>query len=384
VSRPQRRAPKGRTLDRLDRRAVIANLLARTHRVRLTSAEAALLGDYVREEQRQADENRKAMAGTTQALARHREAADAAIREAEQRAEVIAADRDRLAAELDAAEQRLAAQHNAQEARRRALADALDADEATPWQRLVALARQRTQDAWANGQDCRAEHDRARKAEAALDRVRQADTLGAALAAVAEHDGLTPQAAAVHAALTDRADTTAAQVAEQQREHEIALAAAERRARLAEQALARLAADTRRYRAAWTNARQRARKHVRRADLADAATAQAKQLMQRRTKTLRERAEKAEQALATAREERERAFDLAAARGDALAAHLARTARSSEPALTERCPSCEHAADYHTDPAGCWFTVADGKPNRDAVCGCRRTPAHLARTEATR
>ena len=42
-----------------------------------------------------------------------------------------------------------------------------------------------------------------------------------------------------------------------------------------------------------------------------------------------------------------------------------------QPSTTaERCPSCEHGPEYHTDPAGCWFTVAKGKPDRDAVCGC--------------
>ncbi|MCX5266068.1 hypothetical protein [Streptomyces sp. NBC_00199] len=84
MTRP--RAPKGRNRDRDDRRATTDVLLGRMLRGVLTPTEAALLAQHVREEQRSADENRHAMAGTTQALARHRVAADAAIREWEQRA----------------------------------------------------------------------------------------------------------------------------------------------------------------------------------------------------------------------------------------------------------------------------------------------------------
>ncbi|MEI5099015.1 hypothetical protein RB200_10695 [Streptomyces sp. PmtG] len=87
MTRPQQRAPKGRDRDRTDRRAVVDVLLARAQRGVLTPAEGALLAEHVRDEQRLADATRRAMAGTTQALARHREAADAAIVEAEQRAE---------------------------------------------------------------------------------------------------------------------------------------------------------------------------------------------------------------------------------------------------------------------------------------------------------
>ncbi|MDK0520368.1 hypothetical protein [Streptomyces sp. ML-6] len=81
------RAPKGRDRDRADRRAIVDVLLARAQRGALTPTEAALLAEHVHEEQRLADDTRTAMAGTTQALARHRAAADAAIVEAEQRAE---------------------------------------------------------------------------------------------------------------------------------------------------------------------------------------------------------------------------------------------------------------------------------------------------------
>ncbi|MHA4819347.1 zinc finger domain-containing protein [Streptomyces aculeolatus] len=74
-----------------------------------------------------------------------------------------------------------------------------------------------------------------RDAERALDRVRQANTLGEALAVVAQFDGMTPQAAAAHAALTDRADTVDARLAEQAREHAVKLAAANHATRAAEQ-----------------------------------------------------------------------------------------------------------------------------------------------------
>ncbi|GAA2108021.1 hypothetical protein [Streptomyces synnematoformans] len=39
-----------------------------------------------------------------------------------------------------------------------------------------------------------------------------------------------------------------------------------------------------------------------------------------------------------------------------------------------RCPSCEHGWNMHTDPAGCWFTVAAGKAGENLVCACSRRP----------
>ncbi|MFB6846225.1 hypothetical protein ACFCXS_15370 [Streptomyces sp. NPDC056373] len=353
MSRPQHRAPKGRTLDRLDRRAVVDNLLARTHRARLTSAEAALLGDYVREERRQADENRRAMAGTTQALERHREAADAAIRELEQRAGQAdalsqAAHQCSNEAEQHRAEavQRLAAQQQMHEDRRRALADALAAPADTPWPQLVDRAQLRDQHARENSAEATDQYKRARRAEAALDRVRQADSLGAALAAVAEFDGLTPQAAAAHGALTDRADTTAARLAEQQREHEVALAterrtgeraveAWQKRAREAEEEVAQqrarangwrahaIEADDRadRHLAAWRNARRRAREHAAEEERVRGWCAH----WHDRADTFRAAWQSARDRARTRTEERDRALAHAAARGDALAAHLAST-----------------------------------------------------------
>lgn len=119
MSRPRTGAHRPNQHERAQRRATIEHLLARALRGALTIPEAAVLADYWRAEQRAADATRKSLTDTTRALTKHREAADAAIRELEQRAE---------------------------------------------------------------------------KAEAALDRVRLADSLGAALAAVADHDGLTPPA----------------------------------------------------------------------------------------------------------------------------------------------------------------------------------------------
>jgi hypothetical protein len=163
---------------RRDRRALLDNLLGRALRGRLTVTEAALLTEQVREEQRAYDQTRRSLGETGEALGKHREAADAAIREAEQRAEQ--------------AEERLAA--------------------------YVAVFGPHAVD------DFHAMQHRAKRAEAALDRVRNAQRLGEALAAVAEYDGLTPEAARASAAFVEAADSTEARLAEQQREHEIALA----------------------------------------------------------------------------------------------------------------------------------------------------------------
>lgn len=43
----------------------------------------------------------------------------------------------------------------------------------------------------------------------------------------------------------------------------------------------------------------------------------------------------------------------------------------------DRCPSCEHGADIHSDD-GCWHTVARGRNGRDAVCACRVPEEELA------
>ncbi|MDN5380711.1 hypothetical protein QEP66_01015 [Streptomyces sp. LB8] len=176
MSRARTGAHRPNQHERRQRRAAIEHLLARALRGALTIPEAAVLADYWRQEQRAADATRKSLTDTTRALEQHREAADSAIREleaerdrlaaqlraveqakgeqqrttvaaldasqatlaryreraeaAEERAQVISADRDRLAAELDAAENR-----------RRALADALAVNPATAWPQLLAHAR---------------------------------------------------------------------------------------------------------------------------------------------------------------------------------------------------------------------------------------------------
>ncbi|MGW4727647.1 hypothetical protein ACWEQC_00335 [Streptomyces shenzhenensis] len=297
------RAPKGRNLDRLDRRAIVANLLARAHRARLTPAEAALLGDYVREEERIADENRKAMAGTTQALERHREAADAVIRELEQRAvdaerrhvEAVAeqqhteqgdaaaihlansaatawkqraeqaeADRDKAVAAfnkvtLDLWEAKAALKDirtpkgisaaRAWQQRAEQVGRELEAarDSRRRWQEVARSIRVRAERAEqqlaaipSQLHDVKARRDDSRAsrqdAERALARVRQAQTLGDALAVVAQFDGLSPEAARAHGRILDQADTVEARLAEQLREHDVALAVAEQAATTSERA----------------------------------------------------------------------------------------------------------------------------------------------------
>ncbi|WP_282792071.1 hypothetical protein [Streptomyces sp. CC224B] len=243
--RPQQRAPKGRDRDRGDRRAVVDVLLARAHRGVLTPAEGALLAEHVREEQRLADETRRAMAGTAQALDRHREAADAAIVEAEQRAtdaegklsqsETLG---HRLLQRAERAEEQLA--HV--QAERDRLARDVDATTREAYterrQHRQALAEQRA------------------RVDQVLARVRNAQSLGDVLAAVAEHDGLSPAAARAHGRMLDRADTTEARLAEQQREHDIALATERRRTEGWKAHTREAERQAGRYRIAWLAARR--------------------------------------------------------------------------------------------------------------------------------
>ncbi|WP_432155542.1 hypothetical protein [Streptomyces sp. bgisy153] len=225
--RPYHRPPEGRDHDRTERDRVVDVLLARLDRGALSPAEAALLGEHVREYRRLAEENRRAMVGTTRALAKHREAADAAIVEAEQRAKQ--------------AEQQLA-----------------------PVEATLAEVRRRHRGA------C----ERVDQLLAVLARVRNAQSLGDVLAAVAEHDGLSPMAARVHARILDRADSTEARLAEQQREHDVALAIERRRVVEASGEARAQRRRAERYRLAWLAAR-RDRKADRAAMRADLATMQA-------------------------------------------------------------------------------------------------------------
>lgn len=83
MSPRRKRAPKPQHHARNDRRATLDVLLARAQRGVLSRAEAALLTEYVRNEQANADASRKSLTGTTRALARAREGADATIRNLE-------------------------------------------------------------------------------------------------------------------------------------------------------------------------------------------------------------------------------------------------------------------------------------------------------------
>lgn len=250
--RPTQRAPKGRTRDRADRRAVLDVLLARAQRGVLSAAEGALLAEHVREETRLADENRRAMAGTTQALERHREAADAAIVEAEERATT--------------AEEQVHG-YQAADKFRRAAADTFEG-------RLAGIGQQATEGVITGAaalvkRATQAEH-RAREYRQAISRVRDlarrmragspqgsaaiyADRIDQALDG--EHD-LADARAALQALFLDRADSTEARLAEQQREHDIALATERRRTRAAAEEASEQRHRATRYRTAWTAARR--------------------------------------------------------------------------------------------------------------------------------
>ncbi|WP_432194737.1 hypothetical protein [Streptomyces sp. bgisy027] len=218
--RPFHRPPEGRNRDRLDRRAVVDVLLARAARGVLSAVEGALLAEHVREEQRLADENRRAMAGTTQAFAKHREAADAEIRRLE-------GERDRLARDVEAMHDGINNAAREAFAQRRQHRDALAEQRAHVDQVLAVLAR-----------------------------VRNSQSLGDALAAVAEHDGMSPTAARVHARILDRADSTEARLAEQQRDHDIALARERRHTMAAAEEAREQRHRAHRYRTAWFAARR--------------------------------------------------------------------------------------------------------------------------------
>ncbi|MGW5673957.1 hypothetical protein ACWEV4_02500 [Streptomyces sp. NPDC003860] len=237
----RQRAPKGSDRDRADRRIVVDVLLARAQRGVLAPAEAALLATHVREEQRAADATRRALAGTTQTLERHRDAADAAIVEAEERA----ADAERRHVEAVAEQQQTASER-----------DRLARDVAAMHDGINQTAREAFAQRRQHRQALAEQHARTEQALAALARVRQAQSLGDALAAVAEHNGLSPEAARTHGRILDQADTIEARLAEQQREHDIALAAARRQTvEVSQEARAQQRA-ARRYRTAWLAARR--------------------------------------------------------------------------------------------------------------------------------
>lgn len=78
--RPNGHALKPNHRDRIQRDAVIDNLIGRALRGVLTIPEAAVLAEYWREDRRIGEKTRRRLTDTTRALQRHREAADAEIR----------------------------------------------------------------------------------------------------------------------------------------------------------------------------------------------------------------------------------------------------------------------------------------------------------------
>ncbi|MCM1973785.1 hypothetical protein [Streptomyces sp. G1] len=235
--RTQQRAPKGRDRDRADRRAVVDVLLARAHRGALSQAEGALLAEHVRTEQHLADETRRAMAGTTQALERARAqlaAAEAAIVEAERdrdQAEERATEAKRVAGEQAAAVARVVAlvgRHTAVPAT--AVWAAVDAD---PAEHRTADDRARR---WKAEQG--AARDAVSRVRILAQRMRAGSPQGAAaiyaerIEQALDNDrrALDPDTA-IRAQFLDAADSTTARLAEQKRDHDIALATAEERAR---------------------------------------------------------------------------------------------------------------------------------------------------------
>ncbi|APD18579.1 hypothetical protein SEA_PICARD_50 [Streptomyces phage Picard] len=212
--------PKRR--DRADRRKVVDVLLARLDR--LSDAEAALLREHVLTEQRLADEQRATLTATKRARTKEQRTAEAALAAAEERAQ--------------AAEQRLAAaEERAQEARRVA------GEQHAAVSRVVALVDHRdavpAPAVWAAIDADPAEH---RKAAGLADRWR------------ADADARAPFLAA--------ANSTTAVLAEQQRDHDIALATERRNVADATRQIRAERHRARRYRAAWLAAR-RARRAVR-------------------------------------------------------------------------------------------------------------------------
>ncbi|MFD8216193.1 hypothetical protein ACFV2U_21205 [Streptomyces sp. NPDC059697] len=167
---------KRRAAERDIRRESLLVLLSRMQRGALLDNERPLLRAHVETALGEAAELRRTVAGQQTAIqAAHDRtaAAEAAIREMEQRA--------------------------------------VDAEEQLRAYRAVEIE---------------ADRDRA---EATLQRVRDADSLGAALAAVAEHDGLTPNAAHQFAAIAEAAESPRALLHEQARAHAIKLAEWKRR-----------------------------------------------------------------------------------------------------------------------------------------------------------
>ncbi|WP_030169049.1 hypothetical protein [Streptomyces sp. NRRL S-813] len=95
---PTVRAPKANQQERAQRRTTIDVLLHRAIHGVLSTTEASLLAEYVRAEQQLADKTRRTLTDTTQALQRHREAADAVIQALEARIDELTTPRQETAA----------------------------------------------------------------------------------------------------------------------------------------------------------------------------------------------------------------------------------------------------------------------------------------------
>jgi hypothetical protein len=235
---------KRRGADRTARRESLLVLLARARRgVALTPAEAALLFAHVEVELAEADELRRTVQGqqtAIQVMGNRAEAADAVIVEVEK-------DRDQARAELA----------ELQEAEAQRVADGTR----THYRDRAEQAEQRLATyvgifGPAAPDDFHTMQHRAKQAEAALGRIRDARTLGEALAAVAEHDGMPPETARAHGRILDQGDAVEARLAEQQRAHEIELAEQRRRGDGWRQHALDTDHKADRYRTAWFAARR--------------------------------------------------------------------------------------------------------------------------------
>jgi hypothetical protein len=225
--------------------------------------------------------------------------------------------------------------------------------------------------------DFHAWQHRAKRAEAALDRVRDAQRLGDALATVAEYDGLTPEAARANAAFAEAANSTEARLAEQAREHAIDLAVIEKRAISAEQALGLAEFALGRVRAARTFGEVWATLGMYYRMTPEEAGREARA---RRTEADR-RTEKAEQRATEAEHKANRYRTVwLAARRDRRADRAAMAAelpfvQAGREALAARCRFARTGAPA-CPPGPC--ATCDAKPARQhGACGCGRTDVHL-------
>ncbi|WP_329423004.1 hypothetical protein [Streptomyces sp. NBC_01268] len=293
--------------DRLARRIKFEVLLDRADR--LSPAEADALREYALTEAATADQLRSTARGQDRAMQQMRDrlaAADAAIVEAEE-------DRARVEEQLAEARHRIDLLH------------AVDAGRADGAARVMAerdqaLARAGECAAMAHEERIDRQAHRADTAEAFLDRLHRAETYGDVLAILGEHRGLTPVAARAAAAYAAAAETQAAALDEQAREHAVALATEKQRADRAEALLAHVRA-ARTWADVWAHlgmrygytaeqagreARDRRTAAERAADeRADTATHEA-EAMRHRVTRLRTRVERAEKRATTAEAERNR------------------------------------------------------------------------------